>query len=218
LLKADLHVHTRWSVDSNMSYDQLIEACRLKGINCIAVADHGTTRGARELSNIAPFKVIVSEEIRTPYGEIMGMFLLDDIPNKMSIAETISSIREQGGIICIPHPYDMVRPSAFRNKRILEKIADTVDIIEVFNSRSLFPGSGTKARDLALRHNKIMSVGSDGHSPAEIGCSYVEMLEFNTKEEFLSSLSMAKLFEHKSSPLIHLISTTARLRKHGIDG
>jgi predicted metal-dependent phosphoesterase TrpH len=67
LIRADLHVHTRHSVDSFMSYQQLIKACQAKGINCIAIADHGTTLGAREISSIAPFKVIICEEVRTPY-------------------------------------------------------------------------------------------------------------------------------------------------------
>jgi predicted metal-dependent phosphoesterase TrpH len=214
LLKADLHVHTKWSVDSNMSYEQLIDACSGRGMDCVAIADHGTTRGARELSEIAPFKIIICEEVRTPYGEIMGMFLHEDIPDKISVEETIRLIRQQDGLICIPHPYDRVRPSAFRNERMLEIAAEAADIIEVFNSRSLYPGISNRARNLALRHNKVMSVGSDAHSPPEIGCSYAEMADFNSKEEFLAALADAKLFERKSNPLLHVISTMARLGKH----
>ena len=213
MIKADLHVHTRHSADSNTSYEQLIEACQNKGINCVAIADHGTTRGARDLSKIAPFKIIVCEEILTPYGEIMGMFLQEDIPHKITVEETIKRIRDQGGLICIPHPYDWVRPSAFRNRAKLESVAELVDIIEVFNARSLFPGVENKSRDLAIRHHKAMSCGSDAHSPQEIAYATVEMDDFNTKEEFLSALANGKLNCRKSSPLIHLISTTARFGK-----
>lgn len=213
MIKADLHVHTRHSIDSYMSYQQLIEACQSKGINCIAVADHGTTLGARELSKIAPFKIIICEEVRTPYGEIMGMFLQEDIPDKIPVDEAVRRIREQGGLICIPHPYDHVRPSAFRNARMLEELADRVDIIEVFNSRSLFPGAEKKARSLASRHNKLISFGSDGHSPSEVGYAFVEMTDFNSPQEFLKSLAGASFHGRKSSPLIHLITTTARLSK-----
>ncbi|RPJ60047.1 MAG: phosphotransferase [Dehalococcoidia bacterium] len=213
MIKADLHVHTWHSVDSNMSYDQLINSCQQNGVNCVAVADHGTTKGARDLSKIAPFKVIVCEEVLTPYGEIMGMFLQEDIPNKISVEETISLIRQQNGLICIPHPYDWIRPSAFRNRSKLESVAELADIIEVFNARSMFPGIENKSRDLATRHHKVMSCGSDAHSPQEIGYATVEMTDFNTKEDFLLALSNGKLNCRKSSPLIHLISTTARLRK-----
>jgi len=213
LIKADLHVHTKHSVDSNMSYDQIIKACLQKGINCIAIADHGTTKGAREISEIAPFKVIISEEVLTPYGEIMGMFLKEDIPNKITVEKTIRLIRDQGGLVCIPHPFDRVRPSAFRDMVKLESLADEADIIEVFNARSLFPGAEKKARELAIKYNKPVSAGSDAHSPMEIGYAYLEMPDFNSKEEFLSSLRNARLYGRKSSPLIHLISTAARIKK-----
>jgi predicted metal-dependent phosphoesterase TrpH len=213
LIKADLHVHTWHSIDSSMSYDRLIKECVARGINCAAIADHGTTRGARDLQKIAPFKIIVCEEVRTPYGEIMGMFLQEDIPDKITVPEAIKAIRAQGGLVNIPHPFDIVRPSAFRNTRMLESIAGQVDIIEVFNSRSLFPGAEKRARDFAAAHNKIISNGSDGHSPSEIGCAWVEMADFNTREEFLSSLSAATLHNRKSSPLIHIVSSAARFRK-----
>jgi hypothetical protein len=196
-----------------MSYDRLIEACLGKGINCVAIADHGTTKGARDLQKIAPFNILVCEEVLTPYGEIMGMFLQEDIPAKLPVEEAIKLIRGQGGLVNIPHPFDRVRPSAFRNVKMLESIAGQVDIIEVFNSRSLFPGAEKRARAFAAKHNKVISNGSDGHSPSEVGCAWVEMADFTTKEEFLSSLSAATLHNRKSSPLIHIISSAARFRK-----
>lgn len=213
MIKADLHVHTKHSIDSSMSYDQLIQACLKKGINCVAIADHGTTEGARDLQKIAPFKIIICEEVMTPFGEIMGMFLHEDIRGKVSVEGAIKSIRDQGGLISIPHPFDRIRPSAFRNMKVLESIADKIDIIEVFNSRSLFPGIEQRARNFATRYHKIISAGSDAHSPLEIGYAHVEMADFGTKEEFLSSLSESKLYGKKSSPLIHIISSAARLRK-----
>ena len=214
MIKADLHVHTMRSIDSYMTYQQLIEACQAKGINCIAVADHGTTLGAREMSGIAPFKIIICEEVRTPYGEIMGMFLHEDIPDRIPVDEAIRRIREQGGLVCIPHPYDLVRPSAFRNEKALQSVADKADIIEVYNSRSLFPGTEKKARALALQHGKLISAGSDAHSPSEIGYAIVEMQDFNGPREFLASLKDAVIHSRKSSPLIHFLSVTARLDKN----
>ncbi len=214
MIKADLHVHTRYSIDSIMTNDQLIKACLKKGIDCIAVADHGTTRGARELSQLnPPLKIIICEEVLTPYGEVMGMFLKENIPDKISLPETLKLIRQQDGLVCIPHPFDRVRPSAFRNLAMLESIADDIDIIEVFNSRSLTPGIEKKARDFAARHNKVISAGTDAHSTLEIGYAHVTMRDFTTKEDFLASLAEAQLYGKKSSPLIHIISTSARLWK-----
>jgi len=214
LIRADLHVHTRHSIDSYMSYEQLIAACQSKGINCIGVADHGTTLGAREMSKMAPIKIIICEEVRTPYGEIMGMFLHEDIPDKIPVDEAVKRIRDQGGLICIPHPYDLVRPSAFRKTKILEKLADNVDIIEVYNSRSLFPGTESRALSLARRHGTLISAGSDAHSPSELGYAIVEMQDFDSPQEFLTSLKDATIHSRKSSPLIHFLSVTARVDKN----
>jgi len=197
-----------------MSYEQLIAACQSKGINCIGVADHGTTLGAREMSKMSPIKIIICEEVRTPYGEIMGMFLHEDIPDRISVDETVKRIRDQGGLICIPHPYDIVRPSAFRNTKVLEKLADNVDIIEVYNSRSLFPGTEKRALSLARRLDTLISAGSDAHSPSELGYAIVEMNDFNGPQEFLSSLKNATIHARKSSVLIHLLSVTARVDKN----
>ncbi|MEJ2048179.1 MAG: PHP domain-containing protein, partial [Dehalococcoidia bacterium] len=66
LLKADLHVHTRYSIDCNTPLERVIERCQEAGIGCVAIADHGTTEGALKMQEIAPFKVIVAEEILTP--------------------------------------------------------------------------------------------------------------------------------------------------------
>ncbi len=214
LLRADLHVHTRHSIDSYMSYEQLISACQAKGINCIGVADHGTTLGAREMSKNSPLKIIICEEVRTPHGEIMGMFLQKDIPDRIPLDEAVKRIRDQDGLICIPHPYDMVRPSAFRNSKVLEELADDVDIIEVYNSRSIFPGTEKRALSLARRHGKLISAGSDAHSPSELGYAIVEMNEFNGPQEFLSSLKNATIHARKSSVLMHLLSVTARVDKN----
>ncbi|GAG75610.1 unnamed protein product, partial [marine sediment metagenome] len=88
------------------------------GINCIAISDHGTTEGALKIQSLAPFKVIVAEEILTPHGEIMGMLLKETIPSGLSVEQTISQIRAQGGLVCIPHPFDTFRQSALDAKII----------------------------------------------------------------------------------------------------
>ncbi|MCK4962649.1 MAG: PHP domain-containing protein, partial [Anaerolineales bacterium] len=92
MLKADFHVHTEYSMDCGMSLDTIIERCQRMGINCIAVADHGTIEGALEMQRIAPFTIIVAEEILTPNGEIMGMFLKENVPNGLSVEQTIAQI------------------------------------------------------------------------------------------------------------------------------
>ena len=110
LLKADLHIHTEYSMDCNMPLKKIINRCLETGVNCIAIADHGTIEGALKMQTIAPFPVIVAEEILTLHGEIMGMFLTEGIPSGLSVEQTMSRIKAQGALVCIPHPFDIFRP------------------------------------------------------------------------------------------------------------
>jgi predicted metal-dependent phosphoesterase TrpH len=210
LLKADLHIHTKYSMDCNTPLEKIIERCLETGVNCIAIADHGTAEGALKMQTIAPFPVIVAEEILTPDGEIMGMFLKDSIPSGLSVGETISRIRAQGALVCIPHPFDIFRPSAL-NAKVTEEIVDQIDVIEVFNSRTLFQSSG-KIQAFAQKHGIPGSAGSDAHTPGEIGRAYVEMPEFNGRDDFLNALVKGRICGQKTNPLIHFGSIWARLK------
>ncbi len=212
MLKADLHIHTLYSIDCNTGLEQVIERCLKTGINCIAIADHGTAEGALKVQSLAPFPVIVAEEILTPAGEIMGMFLKETIPSRLSLEETISRIRTQGGLVCIPHPFDNLSRSAL-GIRMLEELAEEIDIMEVFNARSPFPGASTKALTFAHKHDIPKSAGSDAHTAGEIGNAYVEMPEFNGKDDFLQALDKGKIFGRRTNPLVHFTSAWHRLRK-----
>jgi len=211
LLKADLHIHSRYSVDCNMPLEKIIERCGEVGVNCIALCDHGTAEGALRMREIAPFKVIVAEEILTPYGEIMGMFLEETIPSGVSVAEAISRIKAQGGLVCIPHPFDTFRHSALR-RQVIEEIADQIDIIEVLNARGILSRDAAKAEAFAAKHGIIRSAGSDAHTAREIGNAYVEMPEFEGRDDFLEALKKGKISGHRTSPLIHFASLWARIK------
>ncbi|HIE17674.1 MAG TPA: PHP domain-containing protein [Dehalococcoidia bacterium] len=212
MIKADLHIHTLYSMDCATSLEQVIARCAHIGINCLAVTDHNTITGALKLQQIAPFTVIIGEEIQTSEGEIIGLFLDQEIPSRLPAEETIARIKAQNGLVCIPHPYDRLRLSIFRNQAF-ESIMPHVDIIEVFNARSLSPYSPSRAWQLACKYGKLASAGSDAHTPSEIGNAYVEMPDFEGKEEFLTSLARAKVFGNRSNPAVHLASTWARLKK-----
>jgi len=201
-----------YSMDCNTPLQRVIESCLKTGINCIAIADHGTAEGALKAQSLAPFQVIVAEEILTPQGEIMGMFLKETIPSGLTMEETISQIRAQGGLVCIPHPFDNLARSALGG-RILEEIVEQIDVIEVFNSRSPLPRTSNKALIFAHKHSIPQSAGSDAHTPHEIGNAYVEMPEFDGKDDFLQSLAQGRIFGRRSNPLVHFTSAWNRLRK-----
>lgn len=211
LLKADLHIHTEYSMDCTTPLEKIINRCLELGINCIAIADHGTIEGALEIQRLAPFTVIVAEEISTPQGEIMGMFLKETIPSGLSVEQTISQIRAQGALVCIPHAFDMFRPSALGGK-IAEEIVEHIDVMEVFNSRSPLLRSSAKALAFAQKYGIVRSAGSDAHTPDAIGNAYVEMAEFNGKDDFLQALARGKIYGHRTNPVTHFSSVLARLK------
>ncbi len=211
MLKADLHIHSEYSLDCTTPLERIVERCRALGINCIAIADHGTAEGALKMARIAPFRVIVAEEILTTQGEIMGMFLKETIPSGLTPDETVKRIKAQGALVNIPHPFETMRGSALKDWCI-EEIAKYIDLMEVLNSRSPFPANTERAKAFAAKHGIPGSAGSDAHSVREIGNAYVEMLEFNTPQEFLQALARGRIGGRRSSPLVHFYSTWARLR------
>lgn len=197
-------------MDCNMSLAKIIERCQEVGVNCIALCDHGTAEGALKLREMAPFKVIVAEEVLTPCGEIMGLFLEETIPSGLSVEETIARIRVQNGLVCIPHPFDSFRHSALGSQAV-EEIAEKVDICEVLNARGILKRDAKKAEAFATKHGLIRSAGSDAHTPREIGNAYVEMPEFKGRNDFLEALKKGKIAGHYSSPLIHFASLWNRI-------
>lgn len=212
MLRADLHVHTCYSSDGTTSLETLVRRCQELGITCVAVTDHNTIAGAIALEKRAPFSVIVGEEIRTTAGEIIGLFLHEAIPEGLSPQETAARIKEQGGLVCIPHPFDRLRRSPLR-RSALESLLPQIDIIEVFNSRTTLLSDSERARRFAEAHRFLMSAGSDAHTPSEIGGAYVEMPDFKGRDEFCQSLARAKVVGHRANPLVHLASTVAKFRR-----
>lgn len=199
-------------MDCHNELDEIILRCQELSINCVAIADHDATEGAFKLKELAPFKVIIAEEILTPSGEVMGLFLKEHITSGLSIERAMDSIRAQGGLVSIPHPFDPMRGLRL-NEEGWKRIIPQVDTLEVFNARCPFGRPATKAKAYAREHKLPAIAGSDAHSIGEIGNVIVEMPDFNSPEEFLVALTKAKINGKRSSPFVHLNSTWAKIRK-----
>ena len=214
MIKADLHIHTEYSLDSGNKLSDIIKRCLELKIDCIAVSDHGTIEGALELEKTAPFKVIVAEEILTPHGEIMGMFLKETIPSGLSADDTVSRIREQNGLVCIPHPIDVLRASALEIGEI-ERLAGKghLDLMEVLNSRTVIKRCLKRSKKLAAKYNIPGSAGSDAHTIAEIGSAYLEMPDFEGRDDFLKAVEKSRVCGKSTGLFVHLYSLRHRIIK-----
>jgi hypothetical protein len=195
-----------------MPLEAIVNRCLETEINCIAITDHDAIDGALKMQTLAPFTVIAAEEVLTSHGEVIGFFLKEWIPSGLSIEQAFARIKAQGGLVCLPHPFDTFRGLRLDSKR-LEDLVGQVDIIEVFNARSPIPRDSNKARDFARKYNLPGTAGSDAHSPGEIGNTYVEMTAFDGKEGFLRALREGKIHRHRSSPLVHFSSIWAKIKK-----
>lgn len=205
MIRCELHSHTLHSPDCRMSFDRIIATCQRQGIGCLAVTDHNDIAGAQELQRRAPFPVIIGEEIRTTEGEILGYFLSQKIPPDLSPEETIRRIRQQDGLVGVPHPFDRLRTSRLQTSA-LKRIINDVDVLEVFNSRNVFPADDESAQVFCRRHGKVASVGSDAHTPFELGRSNVVMDSFGSPSEFLTNLRSAQLIKRRSPMWVHAVT------------
>ncbi len=214
MLKADLHLHSSFSFDCDTSPETIVERCRQLGINCIAVADHGTIEGALRVREIAPFRVIVAQEVLTPLGEIMGMFLTEQVPSNIAVEEAIKRIKDQNGLVCLPHPFDYMRGINGRGRHHLDPFIADLDVVEVFNARALRLGDPNgKALEFATRHRLLQSAGSDAHTPGEIGHAYVEMAEFDDSATFRQSLARGQIHGRYTCPMVHTAGIFRAIKK-----
>jgi hypothetical protein len=212
VLKADFHIHTKYSMDCHNELEDIVKRCQKLGLTCIAIADHDAVEGGLELQKIAPFKVIVAEEVQTYNGEVMGMFLKKRIASGIPLQQAIAAIKEQGGLVNIPHPFDPMRGLRL-NAEEFNKLALQIDLIEVFNARVPTAQTNTKAENFARQHNLPGTAGSDSHSIAEMGSVAVTMNDFNTPAEFLAAIKTATIQGKRASPFVHFHSTMAKIKK-----
>src|SRR3970282_2279336 len=168
MLTLELHSHTHASGDCLMRPADIVRTCERKGLHQLAVTDHDTPRGARELRALAPELVIGGEEIMTTQGELLAYFVTEEIPPGLSPAETIARLRGQGAGISVSHPFGRLRKGAWREAD-LAAILPLVDAIEVFNARCIYPEDNARALAFAQDHAKLGTVGSDAHSHRELG-------------------------------------------------
>ena len=216
-LRADFHSHSNYSRDSVIGPQAFVDNCLRKRVDCIAVTDHNEIEGAFVIQKLAreraegKLKVVIGEEVNTAEGEIIGLFLKELVPRGMSPEDTIDAIHAQGGLVVIPHPYDIFRRSVLTDEAI-DRVKTAVDAIEGFNCRNILARHDQKARETAAGVDKPFTLGTDAHSPWEIGAASLELDDFDTPQDMLRSLRGGRIVGHRSLPMVHWISTYAKIR------
>jgi len=198
---ADLHMHTTWSHDCLIEVDDLLDHAEAEGLGAIAITDHNVFGGAQEAVEKARGRrlvVIPGEEVKTAeQGEVIGLFLREEIPRGLSFSETVEAIRGQGGLVYVPHPFD--RLHAIPDPATLHRQLAEIDVLEVYNARLLFEAYNDEALRFARKYNLTAGAGSDAHVLQGVGTGAVRMRRFESPEEFLVSLRSAEVLRRPKS-------------------
>jgi glycosyl transferase family 4/PHP domain-containing protein len=197
----DLHLHTDWSHDCSIPAAELVEHAEAIGLGGIAVTDHNVFGGALEAEEVARDRdliVIPGEEVKTDHqGEVIGLFLEEEIPRGMSFEDTIAAIREQGGLVYLPHPFD--RLHAIPDPATVHRHLAEIDVFEVYNARLLRDAFNDEALRFARKYRLLQGAGSDAHVLQGVGTGAVRMRRFDGPEEFMLSLRTAEILRRPKS-------------------
>jgi glycosyltransferase involved in cell wall biosynthesis/predicted metal-dependent phosphoesterase TrpH len=205
-LFADFHIHSHHSRDCVMPVEDILERARQVGLDVVAITDHNSVAGgleAREIADRYGVRVIVGEEIKSGEGEVIGLFLDHTIPGGLSFAETLGAIKDQGGVVYVPHPFD--RLHTIPSPQVLRANVADIDVFEVFNSRLAFAGFNELAAKFAQRYRIPAAAGSDAHVLPGIGTTLCGIDDFDGTHDFVAALAESRIVRHPRS-LIYLQS------------
>jgi len=227
----DLHCHSWGSFDSLANPRAIMKAALDRGLTHLAITDHDRVDVALRARDEAPagLFVIVGEEIKTVDGDLIAVFLNELVPPGMSAIETIAAVRQQGGLVGVPHPYDRIRGYGHKSGARLEDIADQVDWIEAYNAR-VIGGSANERAALFARERGLPGLSaSDSHTVLEVGVSYNALRgDPGTPEGLLAALAgvdmhpgRATFYVRAWTPLAKIIQSmrgNGRVRPSAIAG
>src|SRR3984957_17378206 len=155
-IRVDCHLHTVASGDSVLTVEELAARAKEEGLGAVFITDHNVTAAAADAATRdLGVRVIIGEEVRTPHGDVIGLFLTERIPYVLPLPEVVARIRSQRALVYVPHPFDPVRASLGRTGAgdALTALcsAGAADIIEVFNAKTADQSHNERAARLAER-------------------------------------------------------------------
>jgi hypothetical protein len=209
----DLHVHSRYSADSAIPIGSLVrcwERHRILSMVCDHDAFEGSLALIRELRGIrAEVPEIPSMEVTSAGGEIIGLFLNEEIPPGLSAGETVDLIRDQGALVLVPHPFCTYRSRVLRQP-LLDTLSGGIDAIEGYNGRNTRDEDNLAAVEYARERGFPVTAGSDAHTPVELARTWMDLEPFETPKEFLAALGSARIHYQRMHPGIHAVTKVVK--------
>ncbi len=193
--RADIHMHTNLG-DGTASPARVIAEARRRQLDVIAITDHDHLEGYKHVMDLlerseASLGIIPGIEVTTRQGHLLGLFVQRPIKMLRSVEWSIDAIKEQGGLVIIPHPLGRLVPSLSRGKieELLER-GFAIDGIEVYNPSPANRAQRQEVLKLNLDWGLAQTGGSDAHFWQHIGSGYTTFAG-KTVEELRAAL-MAK--------------------------
>jgi predicted metal-dependent phosphoesterase TrpH len=210
-MKVDMHTHTRRSFDSLNDPEALMACLSARNIDRVCITDHNEIEGALELARAYPHRVVVGEEVKTAERvDVIGLYISTRIPKGTPARRTCELIHAQGGIVYMPHPYAGGKGG---DGRLLDELADLIDVVEGFNARLHDQALNDRAVAWARQHGKPVGAGSDAHTLGELGRAWVEVPQCaNEPQAFLAALREGTINGTLSSRAVHVASAWAKAR------
>jgi predicted metal-dependent phosphoesterase TrpH len=212
----DLHCHSSASFDSLASPRSIVRAAASRGLTHIAITDHDRIPGALEARDIARIEapsvtVLIGQEIKTREGDLIGVFLDRAVPTGLGAIEAIAAVREQGGLVGIPHPFDSHRGSLLAAGAGVD-LAPLVDWVESHNARILLGDGNERAAKYAADHGLPGVAVSDAHSVLEVGVAYIAVDgDPSTPDGLRAALGTVELVTGRATIFVRALTPIAKL-------
>ena len=206
IIRVDFHVHSIASPDSLSKGEALYRQAKRLGLGKLVITDHNSTKTVFELQKMYPDYVIAGEEILTTKGEILAIFVKEELPKGIAPLEAFKRLKDQNAFISLSHPYAYMRHGWTEAE--MEEFLPYLDAIETANARNL-PEMNLSAAKFASEHGLCGTAGSDAHGLRELGAMGLSLPDFNSADELREAVRSAEVFGKESPLTVRLYSRKA---------